>query len=50
VSAPAGARPQFDPFGRYSVRFDVPGSYVFRATATDARGQTATSDATYVVP
>ncbi|HKB05024.1 MAG TPA: PKD domain-containing protein [Gemmataceae bacterium] len=50
VSAPAGAAPQFNPDGQTGVRFDRPGTYVFRVTATDAQGLSATSDATYLVP
>jgi hypothetical protein len=49
VSAPPGVAVDFDPLGVHGVRFDQPGTYVFRVTVTDAFGLTATSDATYVV-
>jgi hypothetical protein len=49
MSAPPGAIVQFDPLGRNGPRFFESGTYVFRLTATDAQGLSATSEATFVV-
>jgi hypothetical protein len=49
VSAPAGANPVVHPLGTHGARLDQPGTYVFRVTITDARGDSVTDEATYVL-
>jgi Legume lectin domain len=60
ISAPPGAEVQFDPVsttavevdapGLTSVRFSLPGTYVFRVTVADAQGLSSATEVTYVVP